>query len=122
MTVMRGSRLKDWKTMPMVRLRWRESSMGVMAPSSRPRTKTEPEVGWSSPASRFSSEDLPGAGCAQNGHEIAGVDVERDAVDGADGGAAHLVVACEVFDADGGAVTVAGIDGRLGGGGLRAGG
>ena len=32
------------------------------------------------------------SGCAQNGDEIAGVDLERDAVDSADDRANHLVV------------------------------
>src|SRR5688572_6869522 len=54
-----GSRLYDWKTKPIVRARHAASCPGLIALTSSPATRTVPRVGLSSPATRFSSVDLP---------------------------------------------------------------
>ena len=54
-----GSRLKNWNTKPMWRRRSFVSAVSLMAPRSWPATRTRPQVGRSSPASRCMSVDLP---------------------------------------------------------------
>jgi hypothetical protein len=51
--------LNDWKTKPMWRRRSFVSLRSLSAESSSPATWTLPDVGWSSPASRCISVDLP---------------------------------------------------------------
>src|SRR5882762_6046361 len=58
-SVMRGSRLNDWKTIPTVSRRYRASSSGSNSARLRSRTRIAPEVGRSSPAIMLNSVDLP---------------------------------------------------------------
>jgi hypothetical protein len=54
-----GSRLKNWKTKPIVSRRSSVSSFSESFVMSMPSTWTLPSVGMSSPASRCMSVDLP---------------------------------------------------------------
>ena len=54
-----GSRLKNWKTKPILSRRSSVSSASSSSPSSTPSIVTEPEVGRSSPARQCISVDLP---------------------------------------------------------------
>ena len=58
-TVMPSSRLKNWKTRPMCRRRIRASSSSLRPVTGSPATVMSPSSGVSSPATRFSSVDLP---------------------------------------------------------------
>src|SRR6202158_5825277 len=58
-SVIRGKSWKDWKTIPIVWLRWLASSSLDIAARSRPCARIAPEDGRSSPAIKLSSVDLP---------------------------------------------------------------
>ncbi len=58
-TVMPSSRLKNWKTRPTWLRRIRASSSSVRPVTSSPATVISPSSAISSPATRFSSVDLP---------------------------------------------------------------
>ena len=58
-TVMPSSRLKNWKTSPMWRRRSRARSSSLRPVTSSPATLISPSSAVSSPATRFSSVDLP---------------------------------------------------------------
>src|SRR6185312_790582 len=58
-TVMPSSRLKNWKTRPTWRRRIRARSSSLRPVTSSPATSISPSSAVSSPATRFSSVDLP---------------------------------------------------------------
>jgi hypothetical protein len=57
--LVRESRLKLWKTNPMVRLRMAASSSFEWFDTTRPSSRYRPEVGRSRQPSRFMRVDLP---------------------------------------------------------------
>ena len=61
--VIDGIRWNAWKTMPTSLRRYAASSSDDIFARSRPWTSTEPEVGRSSPAIKFSSVDFPEPDC-----------------------------------------------------------
>ena len=56
---MRGIRLNDWKTNPILRLRMRESAASSSVRTSIPSRKNWPRVGTSRQPMMFISVDLP---------------------------------------------------------------
>ena len=80
-TVLLGSSRKSWNTVPISR-----RSCGTLRSgsrdSSRPATKTDPDVAFSSLQREAQEGGLAGAGLADDEDELATLDLERHAVDG----------------------------------------
>ena len=81
-----GIRLNCWKTKPNERSRSSASSWSGSVARSRPSKSTRPALGRSSAPSSCSSVVLPRAARALERDELAGLDLEVDAVERADRG------------------------------------
>ena len=91
-----GSRLKNWNTNPMCSRRSSVSSASSSVVISVPAIVTVPVVGLSRPARMCISVDLPGAGRAHHGEQVAAVDRHRHAAQGLDRGGSLAVAAGHV--------------------------
>ena len=78
---MRGSRLKFWKTKPILRLRTRARSSADSRDTSSPSSQYSPEVGRSRQPRMFISVLLPEPGRAHQGDQLAAGDRQRDALE-----------------------------------------
>ena len=86
-----GSRLKNWKTKPIVSRRSRVSSRSSSPSKRRPASAISPRGRRLERAEQVQQRALPRARGAHDRDHLAARDLERDAVEGADGGLALAV-------------------------------
>jgi hypothetical protein len=97
---MRGSRLKPWKTKPMVRLRSARGFVLVEAGDVPAGEEVAPAAGAVEAAEDVHEGRLARAGGAHDGDELTRADVQVDLLQGGEGAGRRVVVLAERLDAD----------------------